>query len=285
MSLQLSAPSPSRAHEQEVIVIDSDGEDDAQHIARASRASSAKSNQKPPAQHPSLIRSVSPPPPSQNKTDTNSSRGSTLAGLSVSDRIKLEQERIARATQRAVEVPASPVRVMKSMKRGIDETGSPGRSNGAGMVSVRPTKTQRTEEVQPKIFYGRASMTRSESPDSGGGALGFKRPEPKKVEPVRPRVKLGSEIPEDGTTQYPDGVVKKTYLEGVERRGDDITIEEVLQKVWTSLGLLGFTGVGCSNGSPGYACHGGIKCVSMGYDLDNGQTEYKENWLDTGVTS
>ncbi|KAF3925755.1 hypothetical protein ABW20_dc0100575 [Dactylellina cionopaga] len=32
-------------------------------------------------------------------------------------------------------------------------------------------------------------------------------------------------------TQYFDGVVKKTYIQGAERRPDDIKIEEVLQKV------------------------------------------------------
>ncbi|KAF8457236.1 tyrosyl-DNA phosphodiesterase I [Terfezia claveryi] len=61
-----------------------------------------------------------------------------------------------------------------------------------------------------------------------------------------PRVRLGSEIrswatlgeDEDGIVLYPDGVVKKTYLEGVERRGDDITIEEVLQKDTLTMAVL-----------------------------------------------
>ena len=233
MHLQPPPPSPPRRHEKEVICLVSDGEEDVQHTAGPSRASSVKSNQKLPARHPLLTRPVSPPL-LQNKI--NSGRGSTLAGLSTNDRIKLEQERIARAKQRAVEVPASPVRV-KSTKRGIDEIGNSGRSSGTGGVSARPTKTQRVEEVSPKIFYGGDSTSWPESPDSGCGTLGFKKSEPK--EPVESRVRLGSEIrsgamadeDEDEIMQYPDGVVKRTYLEGVERRGDDITIEEVLQKV------------------------------------------------------
>ncbi|KAF8427386.1 tyrosyl-DNA phosphodiesterase-domain-containing protein [Tirmania nivea] len=242
MSLRPPTPSPPRRHEQEVICIESDGEDDVQHTAGPSLASSVKLNQKQPAQHPSLIRPVSPPQP-EVKSNTKLTRGSTLAGLPVEGRIKLEQERIARAKQRTA---ISPVRVMKSMKRGIDETGSPGRSNGTGELSVRPTKTLRTEEVSPKIFYGRGSTTEPESPDSASGTLGFKMSEPKKVEPVEPRVRLGSEIrseimgdgDEDEIILYPDGVVKKTYLEGVERRGDDITIEEVLQKDTLKMAVL-----------------------------------------------
>lgn len=242
MSLPPPAPSSPEIHGQEVICIDSDGEDDVQHTAGPSRASSVKSNQKPSAQHPSLNRSVSPQQP-QNKSTIGLSRGSALAGLSTSERSKMEQDRIARAKQRTVEAPASPVRVTKSIKRGIDEAVSPGRSNGTRGVSIRPTKTQRTEEVLPKSFYGGGSTTGSQSPDSGGGAR-FKKSEPQEVEPVGLRVRLGSEIrSEDGIIQYPDGVVKKTYLEGVKRSGDDITIEEVLQKVWTSLGPLSAWGV------------------------------------------
>ncbi|RPB18537.1 phospholipase D/nuclease [Terfezia boudieri ATCC MYA-4762] len=233
MSLQPTPPS----HEQEVICLDSDGEDDVQHTAGPSRASSVKS----PAQLQLLTRPVSPPLP-QNRKNTNSVQGFPVAGLSADDRIKLEKERIARVKERAVNVPANPVRVVKSVKRGLDETGSPGRSSGAG----RPIKTQRTEEVPPRSFYGGDSSSWSESPDSGCGTLGFKKSEPEKAEPVGPRVRLGSEIrswatldeDEDGIVLYPDGVVKKTYLEGVERKGDDITIEEVLQKDTLTMAVL-----------------------------------------------
>ena len=196
MSLQSQTVCPPRRHEQEVICLDSDGDDDVQHTAGPSRASSVKSNQMPPARHPSLTRPVSPPLP-QSKTNTNSVRGLP------DDRFKMEQERIARAN-------------LAGMKRGIDETGSPGRSGSTGGVSGRPIKTQRTEEVPPKSFYGGDSTSRPESPDSGSGTLGFKESELKKMEPAGPRVRLGSEV-RSGTTVVERG--GRDY--GVPRRGGE----------------------------------------------------------------
>lgn len=39
--------------------------------------------------------------------------------------------------------------------------------------------------------------------------------------------------------QYPDGVIKKTWVHGCRRDGDDIKIEEVLQKDDITLAVLG----------------------------------------------
>lgn len=211
-----------------MICLDSDNEDDHEARHTISRSSPAKP---PPQDSPvglrSLVRTVSPPVPLKAAPPKLSS----LAGLSTTERIELEKARRARANRGVAETALDEV---KPRKRGIDESGSPSRVEATRVVPSRPAKSQKTAEAAlVSQLYGKreGSTTASESADSNLGKMGSKKPGTNKVEDRG--VKLASESSDDEGSglQYPNGVVKRTFLEGVERKGDDITIEEVLQRV------------------------------------------------------
>ena len=147
-----------------------------------------------------------------------------LLGLLKSERKQIELERLARAKHR----PAGEAgQGASSSKRKIDDVDSP------PSRQAKIQKAVESEAVPVSQFYAPGgSTTGSESPEE---ASELQLQEPEKAKPIEPRslLRLGSELPsEDGLgIQFPYGVVKKTFLEEAERKGDDITIEEVLQRV------------------------------------------------------
>lgn len=195
----------------EVICLDSEDED--QNVT--SNRPSAENLPYKPAFVPSQTRfSVSPLQHAQRPA-------SSLGCLLRSERKQIELERLARTihtTAGEVEQGAS------SLKRKMDDIDS---------RQVKIHKTEESDAVPASQFYTRGgSTTGSESPEVATGVQ-FQGSEKKKLIEPKPLLRLGSELhPEDGLgIQFPYGAVKKTFLEEVERTGDDITIEEVLQRV------------------------------------------------------
>ena len=198
----------------EVICIDSEEED--QNVA-FSRPPTEKLQRKPALVPPQTRLSVSPPHQAQRPAPS-------LGCLPRSERRQIEQERLARAKHTAAEKVGQGADTLKRKMGDINRPPS---------QRVKVHKAQESEAVPASQFYSRGgSTTGSESSEE---ACELRSQEPEKGELVEPRslLRLGSELPsEDGLgIQFPYGVVKKTFLEEVERKGDDITIEEVLQKV------------------------------------------------------
>ncbi|KAF8472513.1 tyrosyl-DNA phosphodiesterase-domain-containing protein [Kalaharituber pfeilii] len=109
-------------------------------------------------------------------------------------------------------------------------------SKDATAEPVRPIKAQKTSNftrsVSTSQFYGSRSTTAS-SPASVEEPELVKMGPGKKAETwEKQNVRLGSEMldEDESELQYPHGVVKKTYCEDFKRTGDDIKIEEVLQR-------------------------------------------------------
>jgi len=131
-----------------------------------------------------------------------SSSYSLLMGL---DRKKMEEERLARAGKK---------------RKADDQLGSAGEGGEAG----RPHQRAKTESPAAAAAAAAIAATSSTSATSA----------------TSPQTKSGisTEKSGNGELPFPYGVVKRTWCNGQPRTGDDIKIEEVLQKDKLELAVL-----------------------------------------------
>ena len=238
----------------EVICIDSEEED---QNATFNRLPAEKLLRKP-ALVPSYLDqtrlSVSPPQQPQPPA-------ALLGCLPKSERKQIEFERLARTKYRVVGETGQGA---SSSKRKFDDVDSP---------PSRKAKIQKAEEseaVPVSQFYTPGGSTTGSESSEEASELQLQEPEKAKRMEPRSLLRLGSELPsEDGLgIQFPYGVVKKTFLEEAERKGDDITIEEVLQRVSLQEPMANLANIICADVQKEYAPEGGIKCLYVGSRLD-----------------
>lgn len=134
-----------------------------------------------------------------------------IFGLLGIDRKKQEQERLARVAKRKAEQSISPPPASKESKIARPNTSLPSDRNLAQPLS---TATLGPSSTQPSPPLARQAPAEKEKPAN---------------------VITPSSIP---SIQFPKGVVKKTWVFGCPRKGDDIKIEEVFQRSDLELAIL-----------------------------------------------
>jgi hypothetical protein len=166
-------------------------------------------------------------------TATNlSAPNSTLRGL---DRKKMEEERLARAAARKMILERDrTIQVSESNKRRASDSHPQG-----------DTKRRATDQLSGfPLSLSNRTIPAHETVLAGLATPPIAKPTiintTSKFEAEKPRIRSQNsevlsfkeqqqKVGESGM-QYPDGVVKKTWVYGCPRQGDDIKIEEVLQK-------------------------------------------------------
>lgn len=129
---------------------------------------------------------------------------SSLSALGL-DRKRMEEERLARLNKRKAS-ELSPT---------------------AGELDPRPQQRQKTAELSEKSTSVTSSRVAAAGPSKPNQSIG-----PLNPLVVETRLRPGPSLP------FPQGVVKKTWVRGQPRLGDDITIEEVLQKEKLEIAVL-----------------------------------------------
>ncbi|RDL35212.1 uncharacterized protein BP5553_07143 [Venustampulla echinocandica] len=161
--------------------------------------------------------------------------------LGLLDRKQMEEERIARAKQRLQQTEAGDS-TKPELSRKRKASGSPESSVRKGRVPIAealrtPSLVKEQEQIS-KVAAVHPSAS-SNTLSSQKNAEAHQHTSPDKSHQTKP---LDASSHRDKKTissiQYPDGVVKKTWAYGYPRKGNDIKIEEVLQKSDLELAVL-----------------------------------------------
>jgi hypothetical protein len=172
-------------------------------------------------QHPRILR-IDEPSPTVSQT--------TSSGLPGLDRKQMEQERLARNAKRKAQdsVPTSPARpILKAPRTDSTPTASP-KTAGLGKTPQQPANRLLANPTHPGSV---PVSVPAPAPASNAG-------KPSKGKPRSDVcLKYASNAPginvwptSRPVAQWPLGAVKKTHLAGFPRTGNEITIEEVIQR-------------------------------------------------------
>lgn len=232
LALSLQEPSPKRQTSEVIDLVSSDEEQDVPPTAKTVATSSRS------AQNTSIKSNGGPKlsPGGDNKED----RASTSESLSVEapihiplhqapapgpangilgslNRKQMEEERQARAAQRKKDDTQTSAQEPDTRKRKASAS-PPGPENRGGRQVIAKLSEQPSLEEHTAFLPVSPTRDKNKMPE----VMSYK-----------------SQQANDGTgMQYPDGVVKKTWVHGCSRQGDDIKIEEVLQKDDLELAVL-----------------------------------------------
>ncbi|KAK4146998.1 tyrosyl-DNA phosphodiesterase-domain-containing protein [Dichotomopilus funicola] len=159
--------------------------------------------------------------PKAEQQTAPSSEGFSFSALGL-DRKKMEEERLARLKKR--KASSSGEDLTRVMQR-------PKVENISTSASTQPLRQQQNQpQIQQQNQQQQASTPLTTQPPS---------PPPKKEEkPAAVPQVTTSTPPSTGRLPFPRGAVKKTWAYGHPRQGDDIKIEEVLQKQQLRLAVL-----------------------------------------------
>jgi len=231
IALSLQQPSPTESQKNEVIDLISDDEDDDLGAPLAARGSTSHSksghdanNKKievPSARQPSdnengaPFKQMSPTKGDQNmpiRQDPPAANGI----LGMMNRKQMEEERRARANKKAMELEASKEQTDSRKRKAPISPPAPHNREG------RQVMAKLSQETAASSTQSASSATSVDRRKNVPDALPFTE--------NTGRVTSG--------IQYPDGIIKKTWVYGCHRQGDDIKIEEVLQKDDLELAVL-----------------------------------------------
>jgi hypothetical protein len=165
---------------------------------------------------------------STHTVPTQDTKPSGLLGL---DRKKMEEERLDRANRKKVVQEVSSTGALTKRKASISSPTAEGYRKVKSKPFVSPLHLADPKEVeetgatqhQPPGKVPAGISRQDEANGSNPEALSFNQ----------------QQAPGVSGIQYPDGVVKKTWVYGCPRQGDEIKIEEVLQKNDLELAVLG----------------------------------------------
>lgn len=254
LSLEQTPPEPHQTRKAVVIdlVSDEDSEDDddldapistSQHPRAASKGSGygVDNGKGPGFKANSVIKSPMEKKPAE---DLESSKSEFL-GL---DRKKMEEERLARVVQYNRGTEEDSARASKSRKRKALE--SPFQSQNPNKRQATPTTTDFKSPfgllpTKPGDMSGHYPTRKSSHLAQDGDAKGdsnFRANFSSHAEVTKNLAEATSYRNQQRDIgdhiRYPDGVVKKTWVYGCPRQGDDVKIEEVFQKDDLELAVL-----------------------------------------------
>jgi hypothetical protein len=144
---------------------------------------------------------------SHNKESSAPNSGTNVFGLLGIDRKKQEEERLARAAKRKAEQSISPPPTRRETK------------------ALKPNTADRN--VTQSLSAATRDLSSTQRSSSHTGQAVTPKETPAKVTPSS-----------NPSVQFPKGVVKKTWVLGCPRKGDDIKIEEVFQRSDLELAIL-----------------------------------------------
>ncbi|TVY80638.1 Tyrosyl-DNA phosphodiesterase [Lachnellula suecica] len=228
LSLQESSPNPGKS---EVVDLTSEDEDD-------------------DLDAPPVARTIAPPSKSSQKTEDKTSGDSTLVAekdsemgkpssqtdpsgisqnvpirenppaangiLGLLNRKQMEEERVARANKKKNAESQQSTEAPDSRKR----------------KASTPPLAPHNRERRPRLFQNLDEPNSSKHSTPRAALVSSIGTIPDVLSFKAQKENLASAI------QYPDGVVKKTWAQGCPRQGDDIKIEEVLQKEKLEMAVL-----------------------------------------------
>jgi hypothetical protein len=153
----------------------------------------------------------------------------SLLGL---DRAKMEEERLARIRKRKAaeggqggESDSKRIRINDENRPLVTAGKQNATQKGAQQIGVRPvSQTDKDWKATPRMTVPSAQMATT--------SFGVRNPTGSSQQQNMTPKKEQSKLP------FPKGVVKKTWVKGQPRLGDDIRLEEVLQKDELELALI-----------------------------------------------
>jgi hypothetical protein len=163
--------------------------------------------------------------PEQQQPASESASGFSALGL---DRKKMEAERLARLSKRKasqLEDAQQPARATQRPRMANVSSPSP--------TLAPPPEKHKSAGSKAAV----SSLTQQPAPRTAGPPP---TPAPKKEEATAARATAPSSTPSSSSDRlpFPQGVVKKTWAFGQPRKGDDIKLEEVLQKHHLQMAVL-----------------------------------------------
>jgi hypothetical protein len=237
----ISSKQPPRKHDHRISVVElSDDEPKAIVIKDEGQTASVA---------PSSIKSQAPVSDSASKPQPLSS-SSAMLGL---DRKQMEAMRLARAQQKKQreEEQLSALNDSRKRKASISDA-HPGTQDGRQVKAKfwEPTQTTQQDTADHKPIFRSAlasgSRTKDASLTQASHSLPLREPFSAASQPSEPATKLTApdvlsfnqqQALQASGVQFPDGVIKRTWVKGCPRE-DDIKIEEIFQKDDLELAVL-----------------------------------------------
>jgi hypothetical protein len=260
IALSLMAPEPQR----DVILIDDSDEQDDDDLDKP-RSTRPNANQVPPLPLKETHKDVIDlSRPVQLSPGTQRVAAPVAAGLHGLNRKEMEDERLARAALRRkrdedASTSSRPAQKRKASKSPVPSQDHTRRVKDRFVDGPKPLLRKRVGPELADLLVPISAFTEGGRPDHpqrgkrafeiGPNSLQEPLTSPSDLHHKIPNAtgsitrqqvfsKRQSRVADSPGIQYPEGIVKKTWAFGYDRKGDDIKIEEVLQKGDLELAVL-----------------------------------------------